>query len=98
MATPPHPLGLLSLSNPDSAAQGVAVLQTVGYTQIANATGHPAMSVPLYWNDEGLPIGVQFLGRMDAEGMLYRLAGQLEAARPWFNRRPSIATSLGSGA
>lgn len=88
MATPPHPLGLLSLSNPDRAAQGVAVLQTVGYTQLANITGHPAMSVPLFWNDAGLPIGVQFMGRMNEEGLLFQLAGQIEAARPWFERRP----------
>jgi amidase len=91
MAVPPHPLGLLSLSNPDRGAQGVAVLQTVGYTQLANATGHPAMSVPLFWSDAGLPIGIQFMGRMNEEGLLYRLAGQLETARPWFERRPPQA-------
>jgi Asp-tRNA(Asn)/Glu-tRNA(Gln) amidotransferase A subunit family amidase len=88
MATPPHPLGLLSLSNPDRAAQGAAILRTVGYTQLANATGHPAMSVPLFWNDSGLPIGIQFMGRMNEEGLLFRLAGQIEAARPWFERMP----------
>jgi amidase len=91
MAAPPAPLGVLSLSNPDRAAQGVAILQSVGYTQLANASGHPAMSVPLFWSDAGLPIGVQFLGRMNDEGSLYRLAGQLEAARPWFDRRPDFA-------
>ena len=91
MAMPPHPLGLLSLSNADPGAQGAAVLQTVGYTQLANATGHPAMSVPLYWNEQDLPVGVQFLGRMNGEGALYRLAGQLESARPWFDRRPRLA-------
>lgn len=90
MATPPHPLGLLSLSNADRSAQGVAVLQTVGYTQIANVTGHPAMTVPLSWNEDGLPIGVQFLGRMNGEGALYQLAGQLEQAKPWFGRRPNL--------
>jgi Asp-tRNA(Asn)/Glu-tRNA(Gln) amidotransferase A subunit family amidase len=88
MAVPPHPIGLLSLSNPDRNAQGVAILQTVGYTQIANVTGHPAMSVPLFWNDTGLPIGIQFMGRMNEEGLLFRLAGQLEIARPWFERMP----------
>jgi amidase len=90
MTMPPHPLGLLSLSNPDRAAQGLAVLQTVGYTQLANATGHPAMSVPLFWSDAGLPIGIQFMGRMNQEGLLYQLAGQLESARPWFDRRPAL--------
>ena len=90
MATPPHPLGLLSLSNPDRNAQGIAILQTVGYTQLANATGHPAMSVPLFWNATGLPIGVQFLGRMNEEGLLFALAGQIEAARPWFDRMPDL--------
>jgi Asp-tRNA(Asn)/Glu-tRNA(Gln) amidotransferase A subunit family amidase len=90
MATPPHPLGLLSLSNPDRTAQAAAILQTVGYTQLANATGHPAMSVPLFWSDAGLPIGIQFMGRMNEEGLLFQLAGQIEAARPWFERRPDL--------
>ncbi len=90
MATPPLPLGLLSLSNPDTAAQGPALLQTIGYTQLANVAGNPAMSVPLFWNRAGLPIGVQFIGRIDDEATLFRLAGQLEAARPWFDRRPKL--------
>lgn len=88
MAAPPHPLGLLSLSNPDRAAMGAALLRTTGYTQIANVTGHPAMSMPLFWSQAGLPIGIQFLGRMNEEGLLFQLAGQIEKARPWFERRP----------
>ena len=91
MATPPHPLGLLSLSNPDRAAQTTAILQTVGYTQLANATGHPAMSVPLFWNQEGLPIGSHFVGRFGDEATLFSLAAQLEQARPWADKKPKIS-------
>jgi amidase len=60
------------------------------FTPIANATGQPAMSVPLYWNAAGLPIGVHFLARYGEEGTLFRLAAQLEQARPWGRKRPPL--------
>jgi amidase len=63
------------------------------YTPLFNATGQPAMSVPLYWNDAGLPIGMHFVGRFGDEATLFRLAGQLEQARPWANRLPPICTA-----
>ncbi len=59
-----------------------------GFTPLFNMTGQPAMSVPLYWNDANLPIGVQLAGRPAEEATLFRLAGQLERARPWADRRP----------
>ena len=59
-------------------------------TPLSNVTGQPAMSVPLHWNDDGLPIGMQFVGRYADEATLFRLASQLEKARPWSNRIPPI--------
>jgi Asp-tRNA(Asn)/Glu-tRNA(Gln) amidotransferase A subunit family amidase len=88
MGTPPPPLGVLSLSAPDLEAQTRVLMEATGYTQLANTTGVPAMSVPLNWNAAGLPIGAQFIGRHNDEATLFRLAAQLEQARPWSARQP----------
>ena len=64
-------------------------LQYVPFTQLANLTGTPAMSVPLHWTADGLPLGVQFVARFGEEDRLLQLARQLERAKPWFSRLPS---------
>ena len=64
------------------------VFEFTGNTMLFNMTGQPAASVPLCWNDAGLPIGIQFAARFGDEATLLRLASQLEQARPWFHRRP----------
>jgi amidase len=61
------------------------------FTQIVNAAGGCAMSVPLYWSSDGLPIGSHFSAAVGSEGKLLALAYQLEAARPWTNRWAPIS-------
>jgi amidase len=91
MSAPPLPIGTM-VSTPEDPWRSLQVSgPTVRYAGIvANLTGNPAMSVPLWWNDEGLPIGVHVLGRFGDEATLIRLAAQLEAAQPWAGRRPAV--------
>ena len=67
------------------------LLAYAAFTPPCNYSGVPAMSVPLYWSSDGLPVGVHFMGRFGDESTLFRLAGQLERARPWFSRLPPMA-------
>lgn len=91
LAEPPLPLGSFDSSPEDPMAGMRRAGLFAPFTPICNATGQPAMSVPLYWNADGLPIGAHFIGRFGDEATLFRLASQLEAARPWANRRPSVS-------
>jgi amidase len=63
-------------------------LKWVPFTQIGNLTGVPAMSVPLHWTADGLPLGTHFVAAHGREDLLFRLAGQLERAQPWKDKRP----------
>ena len=65
-----------------------ANLSAVPFTQLANVTGRPAMSVPTHWTADGLPLGTQFVGRPGSEYLLLQLAAEIETAQPWFDRVP----------
>lgn len=90
LAQPPLPIGSFEPTAEDPLNGMRVAARFVPFTPICNATGQPAMSVPLYWNDAGLPIGTHFVGRFGDEATLLRLASQLEAARPWANRFPDF--------
>jgi len=90
LALPPVPIGWTWDGARDARAAFDRQLLFTPFTPLVNVTGQPAVSLPLGWSD-GLPIGVQLIGRPFAEGTLVRLAAQLEEARPWIGYRPAMA-------
>ncbi|HVW42300.1 MAG TPA: amidase family protein, partial [Amycolatopsis sp.] len=89
LAQPPVPLGHLTSTMDEPLRAAERGSRFVAFPAVvANITGAPAMSVPLYVSRAGLPIGVHFLGRAGDEATLFRLAGQLERANPWPHTHP----------
>ncbi|MFZ5669506.1 MAG: amidase [Pseudomonadota bacterium] len=90
LGSPPIPKGFLRGEPLDLAGYGPRLFAFMPNTQLFNVTGQPSMTVPLAWSAAGLPIGIQFTAALGEEATLFRLAGQLEKARPWFDRRPLL--------
>jgi amidase len=89
LSSGPPPLGEIGPSVPFDTLIG-RLVEYVGYTPIHNLAGAPAMSVPLYWTDAGLPIGTMFAARAGRERTLFELAYELETANPWAHRIPGV--------
>ena len=87
LALPPVPVGW-DTEPDDPWEQFDRAVRFTPFTAAFNVTGQPAVSLPLHWTDEGLPIGVQLVGPPLGDALLFRITSQLEAARPWSERRP----------
>ncbi|GAB3213954.1 amidase [Marinactinospora endophytica] len=92
LAEPPAPVGRFTDLD-DPAAEFREMTLYTPFGTVYNITGQPAVNLPLHWNTEGLPIGVMLAGRIGDEATLLSLSAQLEAARPWADRRPPIWSS-----
>ena len=90
LALPPVKLGTFDTNEGDFERAFRPMLEYLPFTPIFNATGQPSVSLPLCQSSAGLPLGVMFTGRFGDEGLLYRIAGQLERARPWIGRKPPV--------
>jgi amidase len=92
LATEPPEIGALYAgveSDPLAPLNNAAAIAP--FTPIFNSTGQPAISLPLYWAPSGLPIGIQLVGKPWGEAELLRLAGQIEQAAPWADKRPALS-------
>ncbi len=85
---PPVPLGFMATNDDDQEKYSRNIQQFWGYTHLYNATGNPAISLPLHWSKDDLPVGVQFAAAFGNEALLLQISAQLEQARPWKNRSP----------
>ncbi len=89
LAQPPVPIGSVIGDDPWQSFRRAG--EVTAFTQVANVAGLPAVSLPLFWSADDLPIGVQLMGRPSGEAALIRVSAQLEQARPWRDRRPAIS-------
>ena len=90
LGAPPVANGVIDTNATDAMTGFAPVIEYVPFTAVGNMTGQPSMSVPLHWSDDNLPVGVMFTGRFGDEATLFRLAGQLEKAQPWIDRKPPV--------
>jgi amidase/6-aminohexanoate-cyclic-dimer hydrolase len=90
LCLPPIRIGELNTMSEDLSHIAPLLRRYIPGTSMFNMSGQPAMSVPLAWNKAGLPLGMMFAAKLGEEGLLFRLAGQLEQARPWKDKRPPV--------
>ncbi len=90
LADPPLPLGTLDMMSDDLEAYYERLMASIPFTPLFNVTGCPAANLPLHWTAKGLPVGIQLGAAFGAEALLFRLASQLEQARPWAERRAAV--------
>jgi amidase len=90
LGLPPLVLGLFDVQEKDPRKGFAPMIDYVPFTALQNGTGQPAINLPLFWNEGGLPIGTQFVGRFGEEALLLQLATQLEKEAPWAGRYAAI--------
>lgn len=90
LPVPPRPVGWYDMSEPDIQVYNERLVSDILFTAPFNCTGQPAISFPVYYSPDNVPIGVQFVGRIGDDAVLLSLAAQIEIAHPWKDRHPAI--------
>jgi amidase len=90
LGLPPLKVGAVDFMSPSATLFDEKIVKFALFNPIYNITGQPAVSLPLHWNHEGLPIGVTFGARFGDEATLFQIAGEIERVRPWADRKPPV--------
>ena len=90
LASPPVALGTIDIDERDVDRAFAPLIEYVPFTALQNGTGQPAINLPVHWNKDNLPIGVQFVARVGDELTLLKLAAEIEKAAPWAGRYTKI--------